>query len=400
MAYQSKYEKASKDIYQELTDNSIKGLEKLKEAMENNDGNWSKKWVGFGARNLVTDKKYNGINKSGLGFASLLLGHSDRRYATFNQVKELEKMRFDNLMLEKSLVNLPENEREEKQALVNNNWKILEDKGLLDRNKMIHVKKGSTGLPVYSYIEYEIKDSKEKTEQEPVKDINNPESVVNMVQTKKGRALKQSGIVFNVDCIENIGPEINQEVQLERYEEAKLNMQALINKTGLKVEHIKQDEAFYSPVLDKVVLPLPSQFRSEEDYWDTANHELVHATGSKNRLDRDTRNAKFGNQSYAFEELVAEIGSLFMSEELGIPHELSRMNDHAKYVNNWIEILKNDKYAITVASALAQKSVDYQNETRETFKRDLGISKEKIQKIKLEPEIVIDLKDKNKEREI
>lgn len=74
MAYQSKYEKASKDIYQELTDNSIKGLEKLKEAMENNNGEWTQSWVSFGAKNLLTDKKYNGINKSNLGFSSFLLG--------------------------------------------------------------------------------------------------------------------------------------------------------------------------------------------------------------------------------------------------------------------------------------------------------------------------------------
>lgn len=135
-------------------------------------------------------------------------------------------------------------------------------------------------------------------------------------------------------------------------------------------------------------------------YWDTANHELLHATGGKNRLNREDRNSKFGNQSYAFEELVAEIGSLFISEELGIPHDMKRMNDHAKYVNNWIEVLNNDKYAITVASALAQKAVDYQNETRESLKRDLALSKDKIKAINLEPEIQIDLKNKNKEKEL
>ena len=85
---------------------------------------------------------------------------------------------------------------------------------------------------------------------------------------------------------------------------------------------------------------------------DTANHELLHATGGKNRLNREDRNAKFGNQSYAFEELVAEIGSLFMSEELGIPHDMKRMNDHAKYVNNWIEVLNNDKKCIKCGKEL------------------------------------------------
>ena len=61
MAYQSKYEKASKDIYQEMTDTSINALIKLKEAMENNDGEWTQSWVSFGAKNLLTDKKYKDI---------------------------------------------------------------------------------------------------------------------------------------------------------------------------------------------------------------------------------------------------------------------------------------------------------------------------------------------------
>ena len=85
----------------------------------------------------------------------------------------------------------------------------------------------------------------------------------------------------------------------------------------------------------------------------TALHELTHWTGHESRCKRDLSGA-FGSSKYAFEELVAEMGSAFLCAEFGIAARLQ----HASYIANWIKVLKNDKRAIFRASSGAQKAAD------------------------------------------
>ena len=91
-------------------------------------------------------------------------------------------------------------------------------------------------------------------------------------------------------------------------------------------------------------------------YYSTLFHELTHSTGHKNRLDRKN---KFDDhkKSYAYEELIAEIGSIFFGYEFNITKTIR--DNHAKYLNSWIKALQNDYTFLAGATAQAQKAVDY-----------------------------------------
>jgi antirestriction protein ArdC len=95
---------------------------------------------------------------------------------------------------------------------------------------------------------------------------------------------------------------------------------------------------------------------SQECYYSTLLHELGHWTGHKDRLNRNLNN-RFGNQAYAFEELVAELSAVFSCARLGIT--LEPRVDNAKYLNGWKSMLRDDAKAIQKACALAQKATDY-----------------------------------------
>jgi antirestriction protein ArdC len=120
--------------------------------------------------------------------------------------------------------------------------------------------------------------------------------------------------------------------------------------------------AYYSTKEDKICMPDLEMFCGTdtssdiECYYSTLLHELTHWSGAKHRLDRDLKN-KFGSKDYAKEELVAELGATFLGIELGIHNE--PRPDHAKYLNSWMTVLKEDPSALFKASTLASKAVTY-----------------------------------------
>lgn len=130
-----------------------------------------------------------------------------------------------------------------------------------------------------------------------------------------------------------------------------------IQRSGVKLEHRKGDEAFYSPSADRVVLPLREQFQSMAEYYSTAFHELTHSTGHSGRLDRISRRAFFGNEEYSREELVAEIGAAALLNHCGIETGSSFRNS-AAYIQSWLRALRNDKKLIVSASGAAAKAFD------------------------------------------
>lgn len=112
--------------------------------------------------------------------------------------------------------------------------------------------------------------------------------------------------------------------------------------------------AYYTPVNDYIRLPHPEHFTKREKYYATRLHETVHWTGHASRLDR-LSNARFGDSAYAFEELVAELGSAFLSSSLGLTPELH----HAEYLASWVTLLKDHRKAIVSAAARASAAADY-----------------------------------------
>lgn len=120
------------------------------------------------------------------------------------------------------------------------------------------------------------------------------------------------------------------------------------------IEHLHQ-RAYYSPSLDFVNMPKPAAFTTSEGYYQTLFHELTHSTGHKSRLDRSDLTDGEGKQSnsYAREELTAEMGASFLSAAAGIATEQTEENAVA-YIQSWLERLKNDKQLVVKAASKAQ----------------------------------------------
>lgn len=116
------------------------------------------------------------------------------------------------------------------------------------------------------------------------------------------------------------------------------------------------DQAFYSPIGDYIQLPQRGAFRSDDHYASTLAHEYVHYSGAPQRLNREF-GKKFGDNAYAFEELVACIGQCLVCADLNLPGELH--DNHASYVDHWLKILKGDSSAIIKAAAKAEQAVTW-----------------------------------------
>lgn len=129
--------------------------------------------------------------------------------------------------------------------------------------------------------------------------------------------------------------------------------EAVLAASGAVIRH-GGDRAFYRPADDIIQLPMASQFPKADAYYSTALHELVHSTGHPSRCHRPLLSRQH-IEAYAFEELVAEMGSAFLCNHVGIKGELQ----HASYISHWLTALKSDKRLIFTAASAAQRAVDF-----------------------------------------
>lgn len=163
--------------------------------------------------------------------------------------------------------------------------------------------------------------------------------------------------VFNVEQIdglpadfyqkpEPLNPDIKRDDALERF----------FASTGATIRH-GGDRAYYNIGSDFVQMPFLECFAESEGYYATLAHEMTHWTRHESRLHREFGRKRWGDEGYATEELVAELGSAFLCAELGITPEVR--GDHAAYIDSWLSVLKKDKRAIFSAAAHAQRAVDH-----------------------------------------
>jgi antirestriction protein ArdC len=129
---------------------------------------------------------------------------------------------------------------------------------------------------------------------------------------------------------------------------------ALSEALELSIKH-GGDRAFYQPSRDFIQLPPQHAFHSDDEYRATMLHEGVHATGHTSRCDREFGD-RFGSESYAFEELIAELGSVYLQAALSIDMDLP---NHTSYLASWLKVLKGDSKAIMTAASKAQQAVDF-----------------------------------------
>lgn len=258
---------------------------------------WQRTWQS--AANLVSRKAYRGINALTLGSATF----GSPFWLTFRQAHELGG----------------------------------------------HIRKGEKSSPVIYY-----------------KFLAKHDANGNPVFTAKGRPATIPFVrwsnVFNLEQTEGIAPPaptptpVPTTTTLPNVDRA----ESLVRQAKLCPIRNEGFAATYSPTEDLIRMPPATTFRSSEDYYHTLYHEMTHATGHASRLDREgiTNPVKFGSERYSKEELVAELGAAFLSNEAGILDSV-RFDNSAAYLQSWIRKFKDDPTLIVSAASHAQRAFDW-----------------------------------------
>lgn len=248
----------------------------------------------FAPVNVVSKRPYHGINVLVLWTAALNKGYAGGMWATYEQWKSLGAQ-------------VRKGERGTSIVL----WKTLE------RTLRIESKNGLL--------------DKEKTQ----------------------RALiARDFSVFNLAQVDGYQPVSKPKL----FEHARIrHAERILLGTGAEIRH-GGAVAQYQPDSDMILLPKFEAFREPTGYYSVLAHELTHWTAAAHRLDRNLT-GRFGTQSYAAEELIAELGAAFLCAALGL--SVDPRPDHADYIASWLAILRNDKKAIFVAASKAQQAADW-----------------------------------------
>ena len=171
--------------------------------------------------------------------------------------------------------------------------------------------------------------------------------------------------VFNIEQVKgNIKPWDNVELKNKDTVELSKKAEEFIKNTEAKIEH-NGNKACYIPSKDFIRIPEKKAFIDTKDSSSTANyygvlfHELTHWTGHDSRLKREFKGF-FGSPEYAFEELVAELGSAYACNQLDIA--VTPRLDHACYLKSWMRAIKDNKQSLIKASGLANKALTFMNE--------------------------------------
>lgn len=278
------------------------------ESLEEGNIPWEKMWATSLPENGISGIKYKGINNLYLSFIAQKRGYKDNRWITYNQ-------------------------------MVKKKWQFIKPA------------KGQ-GISVEWWAMKEKKTNKVIPFDEYRKIIeNNPE------KEKEYRMSRMNYIVYNGDLIDGLSnnkEEPKTEIISNDY------IKNIINNLGVGYKE-EGESAYYNPKDDIVVLPPSNTFKTDNSYYATQLHELAHATGHENRLSRNMK-GHFGTQEYAKEELRAEISSSFLMQKFHLEEDERHLNNHKSYVQNWIEILKNNPKELFDAISDSNKIVDYLEE--------------------------------------
>lgn len=169
--------------------------------------------------------------------------------------------------------------------------------------------------------------------------------------TRPRLCLVRSGTVFNADQVDGAEQQADCGAATEPFPVAA----ALIAKSGAAIRP-NRAHACYVPAMDEIHLPPRTSFVSEHAYFGVAFHELTHWTGHPKRCARDLT-GRFGSDSYALEELVAELGAAFLSAEVGLA--VTPRLDHAQYIEPWLRVLRTDSRAVFLAAGRASEAAAY-----------------------------------------
>jgi antirestriction protein ArdC len=248
--------------------------------------------------NLFTKKRYSGFNVIALFLDTMIKKCNTARYATFNSISKAGGK----------------------------------------------LKKGSKGCVIefFSFVYKHIETGKNYT-QEQVREM----SLEQQKNINKLPCLKNY-VVFNSELIENLD-EINLNILEEEpvdndfleFENCEVFISNIISK-GLDLRFAVKDVAFYSPSLDYVQLPNKDLFFSPSKYYSTLFHEIIHWTGHAERLNREMKGHN-DQESYSFEELIAEMGAMLCSLHFGIMEEFI---NSVRYLKGWASRNSQDRETV------------------------------------------------------
>ncbi len=193
--------------------------------------------------------------------------------------------------------------------------------------------------------------------------------------TKITAYYSDSDAVYNIDQIKDCEKTLGLSFQEQtvphemRYKSSKKMLETLVKHHALLMR--PENKAAYSPTHDCILMPSLGQFTrqnwngdGEAHYWATLWHEVVHWTGHTTRLKRKF-GGHFGDQAYAFEELIAELGTAFLCAYLGIKGELQ----HASYIESWLHILQSGHKPLLDACKHAGAAKEYILDKRKDINR-------------------------------
>lgn len=294
-------------------------VNKLITQLKNGTAPWQKPWTSQNglipkkAYNPVTNQFYGGLNQFRLYLTAFEKGYSDPRWCTFETAKR-------------------------------QGWSV---------------KKGEKATQIEKAERYD-KNTKKTFDINTVKDMSKEERAEYI--KKNTYVYRKIYYVFNATQIDNI-PALEKETEtektvLQRHE----RLENLISNFQCPVFFDKDDSAFYNIAKDEIHLPLRESFKNEYGLYSTFLHEAAHSTGHSSRLNRfkgAEANATFGSESYAKEELRAEIASMFLGSEYHLENSEQHIEQHAAYVESWINGLTSDKNYLFDAIAEAEKISKY-----------------------------------------
>ena len=159
--------------------------------------------------------------------------------------------------------------------------------------------------------------------------------------------------VFNAAQIDGLPPALIPVPSVVHEWQACEAAEAILAASGANIQH-GGNRAFYSPSEDRIQLPERGSFADATGYCQVALHELTHWSGAESRCNRPLLGRQH-IEAYAMEELIAELGSAYLTDHCGLPGVLQ----HASYIESWLQALRNDKKLIFAAASAAQKAADY-----------------------------------------
>jgi len=273
------------------------------DCLEEGEIPFRKRWITGANVNGITNQEYRGVNKLILNYVGYLNKYDDNRWFTYNQIKEKGYK-----------------------------LKNAKSKGVPIEFLSVYNTQTKQKLNIKEYEEYI---ERHPEERELFKIIN------------------RGTYVFNGSLIEGLPERKEQgctDIVVSKY------IDKLINKLNVKYQE-EGNNAYYSPKDDIVVLPKKELFKDVYSYYATQLHELCHSTGNEKRLNRNFLiNDK---KEYAREELIAEISSSFLMQNLNVDIRAKHYDNHKSYIQSWISILKDKPQELFKAINESNKVCSY-----------------------------------------